>query len=134
MLQGQINISQGLSLNPLSGVHHQQRPFAGGQAPGYLIIEINVSRRIDQVQVVLLSIRRPVIEANRLGFDGYAPLPLQLHAVEDLVGHFPLGEGAGGLDKPIGNGGFAMVNMGDDRKISYIFILHLPIPSLLNFA
>jgi hypothetical protein len=60
-----------------------------------------------------------------MGFNGNAPLLLQVHSVQHLFcGHLSLGKGARHLQYTIGNGGLAVVNMGDYREISYIFIGH----------
>ena len=47
-----------------------------------------------------------------------AALALQVHRVEHLFGHFPLGQTAAALDKPIGQRRFTVVDVGDDRKIA----------------
>ena len=49
---------------------------------------------------------------------GDAPLPFQIHVVQDLVLHLPLLHRAAQLDQPVGEGGFAVVYVGNDGKIS----------------
>jgi hypothetical protein len=50
MLQGQVEIGQGLGLDPLTGVDQQQGALAGSQGAGDFVGEIDVTRRVDQVQ------------------------------------------------------------------------------------
>ena len=74
--------------------------------------------RVHQVELVDLAVLRLVGEADGLRLDGDAPLALELHVVEDLVGHLAVGQGAGRLDQPVGQGGFPVVDMGDDREVA----------------
>ena len=52
-----IDIGERLRLDPLRGVDHQQRALAGGEAPVHLIGEIDMARRVDQVELVELPSR-----------------------------------------------------------------------------
>jgi hypothetical protein len=47
-------------------------------------------------------------------FDCDAPFTLQIHRIQDLIGHFALCERTGSLQKTIGQRGFAMVDMRDN--------------------
>ena len=49
-----IDIGERLRLDALGRVDHQQRALAGGQRSVHLIGEIDVARRIDQIQLVEL--------------------------------------------------------------------------------
>ena len=73
---------------------------------------------IDEVENVLLTIRRFVIHACGLELDRDPPLPLQLHVVEELLLHVPIGHRAGVLQQPVSQRRFAVVNMGNDAEIS----------------
>ena len=61
-----------------------------------------------------------VFEAHGLRLDGDAALALDIHAVEDLLGHLARREGAGGLDQPVGKRRFPVVDMGHDGEIADI--------------
>ena len=74
--------------------------------------------RVDQVQHIFFARFRRVIEAHRIGLDGDAALPLEIHRIEDLIDHFAVGDGAAQLDQPVGEGGLAVVDMGDDGEIA----------------
>ena len=118
VLQGQVSVGQGLGLHPLGGVHHQHRPLAGGQGPGHLIVEVHMARGVDEVEAVGLPVLGLVVHAHRPGLDGDAPLSLQVHVVQQLGLHLPLLHRPADFDHPVGQGGFAMVNVGNDREIS----------------
>ena len=119
-----VDVGQGLRLHALGGIHHQQRALAGGEAAAHLIGEVHMARRIHQVELVGLAVAGLVGQAHGLGLDGDAPLPLDIHGIEDLVAHLPVGDGAAGLDQPVGQGGFAMVDMGDDREVADMGEIH----------
>ena len=95
----------------------QQRAFAGGERPGHLVGEVDVARRVDQVEGVLLAVRRGVVQADRVRLDGDAALALEVHRVEDLRLHLAGLQGAGDLEKPVGQRRLAVVDVGDDREI-----------------
>ena len=65
-----------------------------------------------------MCIRDRVHSAHGLGLDGDTALALQIHVVQDLVLHLPVGQKAGFLDDAVRKGGLAVVNVGDDTKIA----------------
>ena len=77
-----------------------------------------MARGVDEVQSVGLSVVGGVVELNGGSFDGDAPLPLQVHRVQDLVFHFPLIDGVAFLQQAVRQGGLAVIDVGDDGKIS----------------
>ena len=73
---------------------------------------------INEIQMIGNSILGLVVEHDALGLDGDAPFTLYIEGIEDLLLHLPIRQASTLLDKPIGNSGLAMVNMGNDGKIS----------------
>ncbi len=105
MFQGKVNIGQGLGLDALGGVHHQQGPFAGRQAAGYFIGKVHMAWCVDQVQQIGLTVGRRVIHADCRQLDGDAPLFFKIHLIQDLLGgHLPGGQGPGEFQDPVGQG------------------------------
>jgi hypothetical protein len=113
-----VDVGQRLRLDPLRGIHHQQAAFAGGERPAHFICKIDMAGRVHQVQRVGLAVLRRVAQPHGLRLDGDAALTLQFHVVEELFLHVPQRHGAGGLDQPIGQGGFPMVDVRDDREVA----------------
>ena len=118
VVDGLIDVGQGLGLHALTGVHHQERALARGQTAADLIGEVDVAGGVDQVEDVFETILGLIVQAHRLGLDGDAPFALDLHIVEHLLLHLPGGQAAGFLDQAVGEGGLAVVNMGDDGKVA----------------
>ena len=56
MLHGEVEVGQGLGLDALGRVDQKEDPLAGGQGPRHLVGEIDVARRIDEVQGVRAAI------------------------------------------------------------------------------
>jgi hypothetical protein len=77
-----------------------------------------VAGRVDQVQDVGVAVLRRVVDADGVGLDGDAALALDIHGVEQLLLHVALGHRAGQLDQPVGEGGFPVVDMGDDGEVA----------------
>ena len=57
-------------------------------------------------------------------FDGDTPLPLQVHRIEQLIVHIARRDRAGPMQQPIGQGGLAVIDMGDDTEVSYMRYIH----------
>ena len=132
VVQGQVGVGKGLGLHTLGGVHHQHRALAGGQRAADLIVEVHMARGVDQVQGIGLPVGSPVIQAHRPGLDGDAPLLFQVHVVQNLVLHDALLHRAALFDQPVGKGGLAVVNVGDNGKISdKLLICHVVSLSVL---
>ncbi len=123
-VQRQEEVGEGLGLDPLGGVHHQDRPLAGRQGPGHLVGEVHVTRRVDQVQLVGRAVLGPVVHADRVELDRDPPLPLELVGVQDLLPHLPPVEGARPLQQPVGEGGLAVVDVGDDAEVADMIQAH----------
>ena len=60
VLDRQVGVGQRLRLDALRRVDQQQRALAGGQRPRHLVREVDVPRRVDQVEDVL-SRRRSAV-------------------------------------------------------------------------
>jgi hypothetical protein len=73
---------------------------------------------VDQVELVGLAVVRGVHHADGVGLDGDAAFALQIHGVEHLRLHFAGSERSGQLQQAVGERGFPMVNMGDDREVT----------------
>ena len=102
----------------------QQRALAGGERTGHLVREVDVARRVDQVQRVLLAVLRRVVQADRVRLDRDAALPLEIHRVEDLRLHLARLQRAGDLEEAIGKRRLAVVDVRDDREISDVLRVH----------
>ena len=53
-----VDVGERLRLDPLRGVDHQQRAFAGGEAAADLVGEVDVAGRVHQVELVGLAVGR----------------------------------------------------------------------------
>ena len=124
VVQRQVRIRQRLRFHALRRVHHQQRALAGLQAARNLVGEIDVARRVDEVQLIHLAVVGAIVQAHGVGLDGDAALALQIHGVEHLLHHFALRQSAGGLQQTIRQRGFAVVDMRNDREIADEFAIH----------
>ena len=73
----------------------------------------------------MYSFFRAMAHPDGLGLDRDPPLPLKVHLVEELVDFFTIRQGAGDLEETVGQGGFPMVYVRDDGKISDVFDAHV---------
>ena len=117
IVQCHVDVPEGLGLDALGRVDHQHRAVAGCQGTGNFIIKIDMPGGVDQVEIVFLAVPGFVDRADRLALNGDAALPLQFHVVQDLVLHLPAREKSGLFNDAVRQGGFAVVDVGDDTEI-----------------
>ncbi len=113
-----IGVGQRLRLDALAGIDHQQRALAGGERAADLVGEVDMARRVHQVQHVGLAVLRRVVEPHGLRLDGDAALALDVHRIEHLVVELALAHRAAAHQQAIGQRALAVVDMGDDREIA----------------
>src|SRR5262249_9493646 len=68
----------------------------------------------------VFSVAGPIFETHRLRLDRDPSLTLDIHGIEDLVDHFTVGQPAGELYEPVGQCGFAVVNVRNNREVADI--------------
>ena len=124
VVERQVDVGQGLRLDALGGVDHQDRPLAGGEAARHLVREVDVARGVDQVQDVVLAVAGAVRQAHGAGLDGDAALALEVHVVENLVLHLARRDRARPLQQPVGQRGLAVVDVGDDGEVADAVAVH----------
>ena len=121
VFKGQVQVRNGLSLNALRSIYDEQRSFACRNGTRHFVTEVHVPRGVDQIEHKILSILRLVRHLNGVAFDGDSTLSFEVHIVERLVLHLPLCNGSSGLEESIGQGAFAVVDVGNDAEISNVF-------------
>jgi hypothetical protein len=124
VLDGEVGVGHGLRLHTLGGVDDQHGALTGGQRARDLVGEVDVAGCVDQVELVGLTVARPVDDAHRLGLDRDAALALEVHAVEQLLLHVAGGHRAGELEDAIGQRRLAVVDVGDDREVADVLEVH----------
>src|SRR5574344_1251937 len=73
---------------------------------------------VDKVELIGFTVTGLVVERNAVGLDGDTAFAFKIHGVQHPRSHFALAQAAANLDQAIGQGGFAMVDMGNDGKIT----------------
>ena len=119
VLDGEIRVRDCLRLDALRGVHDEQRALAGLERARDLVGEVDVARRVDQVQLEALP-----GDPHGLGLDRDPALALELHRVEHLRAHVPAGDRVGHLENAVGERRLAVVDVGDDREVADLALLH----------
>ena len=123
VLQGEVDVCEGLGLNALGGVHNQQRAFAGSQGAGDLVAEVHVTGRVDEVELVV-AVAIGVGHPDGLALDGNAALALQVHLVHELLRHVTGADGSRDLQDAVCQGGLAVVYVGNDAEIADSISVH----------
>ena len=118
LLDRRVAVGDGLRFDALRGVDDEQRAFAGGERARHLVGEVDVARRVDQVQPVGLAVARVVRERRGLRLDRDAALALEVHRVEHLRFHLAVGQPAAALDEAVGERRLAVIDVRDDREVA----------------
>ena len=119
-----ICVRKSLCLNALGSVNNENRAFAGGKRTGNLIVEVNVSGGIDKVEDIVVSVVGFIIKTDCAGFDCDSAFTFNIHIIQKLFFHFTGSDGLGVFKDSVGKGGFAVVDMCDYTKVSYVVIRH----------
>ena len=83
-----------------------------------------MTRRIHEIEDIGFAVLSGVIEAHCLSFNGNAALALNIHIVEDLFAHLTIRQAARKRDKPIGERRLPVVDMSDNREVSYFRLVN----------
>ena len=118
LLVGEVDVGHRLRLDALGRVDDQQRAFAGREAARDFIGEIDVARRVEQVEPVFLPVLRRVTHRHRVRLDRDPALALEIHRVEELVLLLAVVDRAGALEQPIRQGRLAVIDVRDDAEIA----------------
>ncbi len=62
---------------------------------------------------------------DRMCLDRDAPLPFQIHVIEELLLHVSCSDGVGELQQAVGDRGLPMIDMRNDRKVADIFYIYI---------
>ena len=124
VVDGQVRVGERLRLDALRRVDQQQRSLARGERSRDFVAEVDVARRVDQIEDVLLAVLRRVVQADRVRLDRDAALALEVHRVEHLRLHLAGLQGAGDLEEAIGQRRLAMVDVRDDREVPDVALIH----------
>ena len=118
VLDCEIGVCERLCFDALCGIDNENSAFACRQGAGYLIVKVDVTRRVDEIHLIGLAVRGIIVHANRARLDGNAALALQIHTVQQLALHFALGNGMTFFQQAVSQRGFAVVDVRDDGEIT----------------
>ena len=116
--EGEVDVGDGLRLHPLRGVDQQQSAFAGAERTGDLIGEVDVSGRVDEIEFIGVPIGEGVVHPDRMGLDGNAAFAFEIHPVEELLLQIADGDRSGQFEQPVGQRGFAVIDVRDDAEVA----------------
>ena len=77
-----------------------------------------MTRRVNQVELILLTVVGRVVHAHGLAFNRDAALSFDIHAIEQLFGHVALRNRSREFENTVRKRRLAVVDMGDDAEIS----------------
>ena len=117
------SVCHGLSLNSLERVDQQQSAFAGGETAVHFVMKVNVTRSINEVQFVDLTILIPV-DRYRPCFDGDAAFTFDVQVIQDLCSKFALSNRAAFQQQLVCQSTLAMVDVSNDAEVANELGIH----------
>ena len=124
MVERQIAVRQRLCFDALAGIDDEDCALAGGQTAADLVLEVHMARGVDEVELIGLAVVGLVAHGHGAGLDRDAALLLNVHVVQNLVGHGALVNAVGQLQHTVRQGGLAVVDVGDNAKVADVFAGH----------
>ena len=118
LLDCRVAVGHALRFDALGRIDHQQGTLAGGQRARYLVGKIDVAGGVDEIELVATTVAAGVVQGHALGLDRDATFALDIHRIEYLLCHFPIGQATADLDETVGQRRLAMIDMGNDGKVS----------------
>ena len=115
--EGRVGVGDRLRLNALEGIDQQQCPFAGGEAAGDFVVEVDVAGGIDEVQFVGLPVV-DILDGDGAGLHGDAAFAFDVEIVEQLVFEFALRDRPGLEQQLVRERALAVVDVGHDREVA----------------
>ena len=89
-VQCKIGVCKRLRLNALGCVNDEHRTLAGCQRTAYLIVKVNMTRGVNEVKHIGLTVLGLVIQTHGPCLYGDTALTLEVHVIEDLILHYTL--------------------------------------------
>ena len=75
---------------------------------------------INKVELVDLAVAGLIVQGDTLGLDRNTAFTLDIHGIEYLFIHLPRAQPAAVLYETICQSGFTVIDMGNNRKITYV--------------
>src|SRR3954464_3953243 len=121
----QQQIRKRLRFDSLRSIDDQDRALAGGERARDFVGEIDVTWRIDEVELVLLAIGCHVSHPDRVQLDGDSALALEIERIQDLRLHLPLLQHPRCLDQAIGQRRLTVVDVRDNAEVANVIELQV---------
>src|SRR3954447_22087307 len=116
--QREMDVGERLRLDALGGVHDEDRALTGLERVADLVREVDMTRRVDEVEAIHEAVARLVLEADGARLDRDALLALEVHRIEDLAGHLARVDGVRQLEQPVSQRRLAVIDVRDDREVA----------------
>ena len=128
--QCKIEVRDCLCLNALSCIDYEQCAFARCDSTRNFIREVDVSRGVNQIECIGLTIVVMVLHLDSVALDCDTFFAFEVHIVEHLRLHFALIKRVGVFEQTVGQCAFAVIDVSDDTEIADIFHIN----TNFNFA
>ena len=85
VLHRDVQVRERLGFDTLGRIDQDEGPVAGHERAAHLVGKVHVAGRVDEVQLVLVSVFRVVEKGDGVALDRDPALALDVHGVQDLV-------------------------------------------------
>ena len=124
IVEREIGVGERLRLHTLRCVDYQHRALARRKRAADLVVEVDMTRRVNEVERVGLPVGRAVVQPDGARLYRYAALALKVHIVEYLILHHALLDGVAFFYQPVRERRLAVVNVSDYGEIAYKLLIY----------
>ena len=77
-----------------------------------------MSGRIDEIELISLAVFGVIVQRYTMCLDSNPALSLDIETIQDLMFHLTIAQPAAQMNKAVSQGRFAMIDMGDNGKVT----------------
>ena len=124
MIQRKIYIRKCLCFDSLCRIYDQYCAVAGSKTSRHLVVKIDMSGSIYQVENVFFPVTCLIYDSYGLWLDRNSTFPLKFHIIKNLRLHLTLGQCTRLLNNTVCQCWFTVIDMGYNTKISDFTLIH----------
>ena len=83
-------------------VNNEYSSLTGCKGTGYLIIEVNVTGSVNEIEDIVLTVLRGIFKTHRTGFNCDSSFTLDVHVVKELILHVADSDSFGLFEDTVG--------------------------------
>ncbi|OPZ53032.1 MAG: hypothetical protein BWY90_00845 [Deltaproteobacteria bacterium ADurb.BinA014] len=123
IFHSKIKIRDSLGLNPLSRINDKKNSVARSKSTRYFVGKVNMPRCVDKIENIIFAVFSTIFKSNGISLNRNSPFPLDIHRIKHLIDLIAVIHETAFFDYTVGKRAFSVIDMCNNREISYVFHL-----------